>query len=403
MQTKEFLDKEASISHSYHSALSSITELPSYIEARDLFVKDQSFLMARQTAGYWGQFPAVLHYILCKSGNLKKNQIEIDLPRAISRFSQLRKDFQKTTLQYEAFAPLMGVKISRKQVSLADGLTLYRLTRSELNRNQPFIEPYFSGWDYHQYLMHPTEIRLPIRVPVDFRKENSHFEASNSAYSVALAQFQDLVDAIQVAEKGNVMLGPIRISGGIEMMPTGQQLPRQMPPSVNISLGKSAIERVLSAYKLITDSNVRDKTLERSLHRFLLGRKRKDLVDKLVDYVIAWEVLALTNNGNALTQELSYRFSLNSATLISNAVSTSKPHDIYSKMKSGYHARSTIVHGGSEAKIKKSLNIGNYENTSELCNFLEDNYRQVLIWLLSIAPRNRPYMRTGGWEELIWP
>ena len=146
-----------------------------------------------------------------------------------------------------------------------------------------------------------------------------------------------------------------------------------------------------------------DKTLSRSLHRFLLGRNRDNLVDKLIDYVIAWEALLLTNEGNPITQELIYRFSLNGALLISLANIRTYPFEVFKKMKSAYSVRSKIVHGNSDEGIIKTLKADGYNNAQELCDYLESSYRNVVYWLIALDSKERPYLKRGGWESLIWP
>jgi len=63
-----------------------------------------------------------------------------------------------------------------------------------------------------------------------------------------------------------------------------------------------------------------------SIHRFLLGRQRTDPFDRLVDFVIAWEAILLTQNGDPMKGELSYRFSVNGATVL-NASSRQSTKD----------------------------------------------------------------------------
>lgn len=63
----------------------------------------------------------------------------------------------------------------------------------------------------------------------------------------------------------------------------------------------------------------------------------------------------LTQEGNPVTQELSYRFALNGASILFKVNRASDPKKNYKKMRSAYSTRSAIVHGGEDAERDNKL------------------------------------------------
>jgi len=403
MQIREFVDKKSSIAHSYHFANPAVTEYESFREAKEAFENDKVFSKAGTTAGYFGQFPRLLEYILVNSGKQKRSHIEFDTSNAKQIAASFRKDLTRSALQYSASARLLGVRLTQKEINLPDRVTAHSLSRAQLNRRQIPVEPYVTMPFTSQFdAVHPTELRLSIKVPVDLHSAHAHFNAQNFAVNTARDAFEKIVDAIIIAGDGSAKLGPVDITGGIFLMQRGRSFSHEVTPNINITIRKRDVANIAVIFKLITHGRGGDKTLVRSIQRFLLGRKRITFVDKLVDYVIAWEALLLTNEGNPSTQELGYRFALNGASLITCAVPKSSPRDIFLKMKCGYQARSNIVHGGSDSNLNKTLANSNFTDTKDLCDFLEANYRKVIFWLLTVTPNHRPYKGKSGWEQLIW-
>lgn len=210
-------------------------------------------------------------------------------------------------------------------------------------------------------------------------------------------------NAIIVVSSGRARLRHVELKGGLEQIPLGRPLDKELSlyPK-HIPLGAGDAKNIETAYDLVSGGKKGDKTLSRALHRFILGRQRSDWVDRLVDYVIAWEAILLTHDGNPITQELAYRFALNGASLLSGFTTADTPHGLYKKMRSAYSTRSSIVHGGDDKARDKALETGNFKNLNELCNFLEESFRLLVFKLAAMQPNQRPYRQTGGWEKLIW-
>jgi hypothetical protein len=258
------------------------------------------------------------------------------------------------------------------------------------------------GFEEQQLANQPSELRVSITVPVDHSEKGAFFNANINAQGVAHKIFTKMVHAILIARSGTVSLGPIDLRGGLEHFPVARSIPKEIVPVINVVLGKCDATNISTTYALVSCGRIGDKTLSRALHRFVLGRQRSDLIDKLVDFVIAWEAILLTQDGNPITQELSYRFGLNGASIIRSAVKPAEPRETYKQMKSAYSTRSTVVHGGGDKDRDKALRSGGFNNLQELCEFLEGNFRRVVFWLALLKPEDRPYRKCEGWENLVW-
>ncbi len=402
-ELQQLKDKKSSLTYSFGRIQEKIKTLKSYDIAKQAFERDNVFSEAKRAAGYWAKFEAVLQYLISRAGEIRKESVYIDHAEALWYLKSFRQLLTSSHLEYEATARIFGVNLRCKSLSLPDGVTLYRLNRQELNDRQTILQPYLSnGFEEQNLGYHSVELRVSVTVPVDVLKEGAFFNNKNDAYNVAGEIFSKILQAILVVSSGKARVGHIELKGGLEQIPFGQPVSKGIPPHTNIFLGTGDIAKIEIAYDLVSGGKKCDKTLSRALHRYILGRQRSDLIDKLVDYVIAWEAILLTQDGNPITQELSYRFALNGASLLSTIRKTNIPNEMYKKMRSAYSARSSIVHGGDDKDRDKALKKGNFKNLNELCNFLEESFRLIVFKLSLMKPKERPYRQASGWEALIW-
>ena len=221
---------------------------------------------------------------------------------------------------------------------------------------------------------------------------------------IARNTFKNFLDAILLLKDGHIELGPPHFDGGPIEAPTIRGIYQNFIPNLDVTIKKQDAQNIIKAYELVSgESAGSDKVISRALHRFLLGRKRRDLVDKLIDFVISWESLLLTQNGSPATSELIYRFSINGSSLIATITKTKDRKKYFKMMKSIYSLRSVIVHGGTDEKINENIKSGEFNSMDDVCNFLEKHFKITVWWLLGLASQNRPYMKNDGWEELLWP
>ena len=257
-----------------------------------------------------------------------------------------------------------------------------------------------------QLLFHPVELQAAFVVPVDSSQEGALFKAHNDAFSMAKKHFEKVMSAVLFTTNCEAVLRGIELKGGLEAIPRAGSLETQLPPFGRTMLRQSELHKLVRAYDIVSGDKYTDQILSWSVHRFVLGRQRTDDRDRLVDYVTAWESILLTQNGQPVPQELSYRFAVNGSSLITQSKSANSPVECYRNMKSPYAVRSQVVHGGGGADrskaLSKALRFGDFESIADVCNYLESKFREVIFLLADWTDGGRPYQRLNGWEELLW-
>jgi hypothetical protein len=161
----------------------------------------------------------------------------------------------------------------------------------------------------------------------------------------------------------------------------------------------------------------RDRLLDRSIDKFLSGRKR-DIQhpntvntpnwDKIMDYVVAMEAILLSGNRS----ELTLRFKLNGAWLLSEAHAIDR-NTAFVALGHLYSLRSSVVHGYDLVNAKKSaqkflgsLSSSNSEEMNDL-DLVTKVSRTIEIWmqslflhLIDIPKQDRPYNCEGAWDNM---
>ncbi len=126
------------------------------------------------------------------------------------------------------------------------------------------------------------------------------------------------------------------------------------------------------------------------------------------------ETLFLTVDGNAIAQELAYRFRLNGASLLRKCTQGDVRQNFYA-LKNLYELRSKVVHGCDESTILKAANklvaelqidSPNYQHTLGrlllVAKQVEEWLTDLLFYLGSLPVLERPYKKKDGWEEMLW-
>ncbi|MDH5646878.1 MAG: HEPN domain-containing protein [Candidatus Heimdallarchaeota archaeon] len=405
--TKRYYDEKKTISSSLFSNIDKIISLESYKITEQYFKNDDVFSDATNMAGANGTFYHILSVAIKNSSCVRENKIVIDYNKSIALFDKYRKIFSKNKLKFKVTCRLLGVQLTMKEVEIEKDFILRRLNKNEINKKtigSSIIKSnmtYSERWNAHGFLDHNTELEVFLTLPVDKNKKNNFLTLYDDAYKLASEIFHNFENAIILSKSGDAKVACIVVEGEME----GFVHRLEAIPSVrnnSIRINKSEIDRIKSAYRIVINKSSKDKVLSGAVRRFLIGRKRADHSDKLIDYVIAWEGILLTNAGNAINQELSYRFSLNSSLLIPKVDKSNNNESIFSTMKNIYSVRSSIVHGSDNSKIDLLIKKTGFPDTSALCVFLEEKFRKVIFWLNSIKTEERPYKKNGGWEKLIW-
>ena len=243
-----------------------------------------------------------------------------------------------------------------------------------------------------------VEARYHLTVPIDRHADNAFFVASNEALQSAMAVFARVVDALTAAHTGRFDHGPIELLGGFAQ---GGQAWRDTNLLFSHRLPAAVCRRASVFYDLLRDPG-HDRVINRALRRLVLGRKRTDPIDRLVDLVVGWEAIVLTQGGKSLTQELTYRFAVNGALIVSKATRRRVRPSLLKQFKAAYAARSSIVHGDNDAALGRALRVGGFDSASAGCDFLETHLRHVILWLNGLSTNSRPYRLHEGWDRLLW-
>jgi len=376
----------------------------SYEKCKEAFEKD-ILKQATKLAGYRGKFDTILYSVVNESARIKRGKIFIDENQARQKIREIRSQFSQKKLKFQAHARILGVIIKRKKIEMPDGLCLYRLNKKEINARQPLIEAFYTNalWTDPQITFHPTEIRHSMGLSIDTSKDFAFFEATNKATQEARNAFQNLIESILLVKEGDVQLGPFAMEGGPVQSGISYNSTTRLIPFPEVVISNAQAKQLVKIYNLLTgDERGKDKVLKQALKRFFIGRNRHDPVDKLINYVISWETILLTSKGSPIKQEQNYRFSLNSSSLLSSVYKNKKKKEYFVKMKCAYAIRSTIVHGGSDKETKKQLKSGDFLDLNNVCQFLENNFRKTVWWLIDIDRSKRPYYDEYGWENLLW-
>jgi hypothetical protein len=382
-----------------------ISRLSTYQACQIAFENDNGFKDAARLAGFWGTFNAILEDIINKCCRIRGDKVIIDTKCVLKTVAEFRKDLLAKNVHYTGKAILLGVNLNKKKIIIDDGLILYRLNKKEMEREERrfYIEDLFSKVKAFQILSQPTEIHMTLKLPVNRSMDSAFFNSFNEAQMIATEAFVNIVDSILLIKNGIVKLGPCIFKGGLTGGPLISGFDIARIPNENVEINKSDIPFIIKAYDLISGkSQEKDRVLLQALHRYIIGRKRDDLADKLIDYTISWESLLLSQKKSQTDQELSYRFSVNGSSLLSTIHRNKNNKEYFKKMRCIYSLRSSIVHGGDPGKIDKKIKDCQFGNLKDICEFLENNFKAALLWLIGMKPNNRPYNKEEGWEDLLW-
>ena len=301
---------------------------------------------------------------------------------------------------------------------LADGIWLRKISRTELRAKYP-IERQFTPlsqleerhWENHCVEAVLERTGTPLEIQRWLRIDHSEAFINSILHTFLVAC---------VPPESHPFATHFVLSSPIEghCLHRGQSGFRFTPAVIT----DDEMVKLRGTYKLLTSAG-EDRVLQTAIDRFILGRKRsthhpnrinEPHWDKIVDYVIALETLLLTVHKNGMNQELSYRFRLNGASLLRDAVQCDV-YQAFHALKHLYGLRSTVVHGGSRENILKPANrfieqLGidcpNHENAmgriSLVARAVEEWITKIAFHLNAMPFDERPYRQKDGWEQLLW-
>jgi hypothetical protein len=395
---KTVVNTQEAVSLGFAFGQKHLESLDSYAAAAESYSKDDVFSKATARAGYYGRFDRFVQTLAAESGVIRQNSVVFDEAKAIASIRRWRQIFAASTFDYKCSARLRWVELKVKQIDLSPQVKLVRLTAKELNAREPISsefrpeEPFEMG--------HSVEARCEYTIALDESLTVPLFNAASRALGRANEILVQIKSAIALATGNTISFDRIRLEGGFDQ--GGRHVLFDDRPRLHATLDSRNAEKVKTAFEWL-GSISGDATLEAAHRRIVLGHSRWDLVDKIVDYVIACEAILLTNkDGQEAQGELSYQFALNGALLISRATRRRDLPQLRKRMKAAYSARSAIVHGAGHQKLLKAIRQGDFQDLGELAAFLAENLGAAFFWLLKLPVNERPYKRAAGWEEILW-
>ena len=150
------------------------------------------------------------------------------------------------------------------------------------------------------------------------------------------------------------------------------------------TLNVSELPLLIELWKVIKNINFKNcPSLEIAIHRFSFVHERNNLEDKLIDTMVGFESLYLTDD-----KELRYKSALRTAILIGE--SPDEREKIFKIMQVAYDMRSTIIHGG---KIVGKVKVGNPVSqefiTGQFIKILKDYLSTSIIKFSKLSTRNK--------------
>ncbi len=123
----------------------------------------------------------------------------------------------------------------------------------------------------------------------------------------------------------------------------------------------------------------KDKALNIAIKRFNDSFTRREVEDRIIDLMIAFEAMFLKESEK---MELTFKLSLRTAIFLEDV--DAERENLFEFMKKAYDTRSDIVHGvktKDKIKVKRSINAGEYDEytLNEFVNKLEDIFRECLL------------------------
>ncbi|PZO38301.1 MAG: hypothetical protein DCF19_16610 [Pseudanabaena frigida] len=364
-----------------------------YIQLREYIENIESIQNMLSCYGdYYGVQPDKIVYRLMESAFLLSERC-FDPTRLINALERLIAIINSGLHDIVLIGRLHGVRLESELIEIESDISLIQLDKQAINERQPLITELGTSPTILDYSDSNVEIIIKEQYPISLGYNNMNWQ-NDLRYKL-----ENTIKSIKLYRHGRFHVDPIRFhSNLIGEMGVNRPAPKFTTDKVVLSTDDiDDLKKAFSIVKNISGDNV----LERSFSRFLIGLNEGIPEEQIVDFVIAWESLLQTVNGNSNKAELLYRFSLNGAAILCAVDDNREFTEAMTFMKEVYNIRSTIVHGGDSNSINKNLKNFSFDNLGDLNNELAKLYRNTIFWLSEIEKKERPYHKSFGWELLL--
>lgn len=315
-----------------------------------------------------------------------------------------------STLEYRIH--LLNIALPR-DVVLSPIVSLRILSEEEICKNYPFDEarhgrPYFNRNDW---LNHKVEAVIRIATTDAEVPKLCTYEAIDElekkfTHAHLLCCFDDHTRVYSTYQR-------VLVDGIPKQLSLSHLYNYTIDPK---ALDESDLSLLTRCFSLLC-CETRDKFLDRSINKFLSGRKQ-DIQhpnttntpnwDKIMDYVVALEAILLSG----MKSELTLRFKLNGAWLLSEAYAIDRK-TAFTALGHLYSLRSSVVHGYDLPNAKKSAQkflsslatarsekLHDLELITQISRIIEIWLQNIFFYLAQIPEQSRPYICEGTWEDM---
>lgn len=363
-----------------------INRLPSYVRALELMKADQLIARHLDTLVGLGTGWSRLDVAQCLRSllvsMLSRTQSTVFQPATFdSLFRALEQFFYTDTLTYRCLAPLEGFSMEAEILQLMATLAIIHIPVPE--REAILAEEiHWGSYPLRALPIDAYGLQCYVEVEKTFG-EPTDIATEPLVHNIARTQLDSVCTALRLFKRGAVGFHNIR------MVPTfwhpflGRETTGLSQPTALwgswYALSSDEIEPFLAfwhSYQRASDA--RRPQIDVARRRFEFSYERSRPEDKLIDCLIGFEALLLTQEERA---ELEYRLALRGATLLSDTAE--QRLSIFNDLKLAYRERSKIVHG---AETKGSLKIaGKDVSLTDFADRVEEHLRSAIKKMLTLC------------------
>jgi hypothetical protein len=305
---------------------------------------------------------------------VEQSDLHFDEERFSLTFKIMLKTIREDFVEFETFIPIEQFSMDDEYIELVDGWKIERVPEDRLGELMPEI-PRFGERNPDLSRMRFALVRISKEkrevVRKGERRQRLEFGTTESIKP------EIIMTALRLLKKGFCSLSDWRVKPLdwlIERRSLGLGFPSTNIMSLFMRGGYHLTTDEVDELKeliMLLDSLGKKEELEIPINRFIYGIEREDVLDKLIDFMIALESLYLQQE-----DELKLRFSLRMATFV--AQSEKEHGEIFTLMATAYSTRSKIVHGEKWNKIEREAKRSGY-SIGDLIERVEEILRSSII------------------------
>ncbi|MDO8548815.1 MAG: HEPN domain-containing protein [Ignavibacteria bacterium] len=373
---------------------------------KNQIVNDPILKDAVKIAGANGLADRIIHMVFVKSTSLlvdDQSKIFCNPEKAFLEFERLRDLFLAKEVECEGCARILGLEPYINEIIINEEVKIVRLCDNDQKLNEPILKR-----DHRKIEKaepsdeYKTEIKVRFKYPVNPKEEMYLLKAEEKAREKTRNICRNVLSALYLILPGKFDLGQIESKSFFQGTCCTFARSDLNIGFEDIKFEKDYTQKFIEILNILNNGQQNDEMLERVMRRYNIRRTRDNDQDKLIDYVIAWESILLTVNGNPIRYEMAYRFRLNGSSVIRKCLPDIERKDVFNFFDNVYDIRSSIVHGESEIIINKKVCKSKFANLNELTERVDYYLRETICWLLKMEYENRPYKKDEEWENLLW-